>query len=458
MRSVQIKYVVSASIAVLILASLPAVGLTTASADDNQGMMIDFGYWNTVWIDMSFSDDMDGYSALETACHIKGYDIIYLDDGSVYSIDGQTNLTGISWALYSIRGSEWMLEADPSEVKATGHSLLCWARSSGEEAVMPGTDSTGYSYYNYAVKGVSLQSGEKLRVVSLAPSVTETLCSVSGIDYIIGTDLYSNYPEKISELKENGHISVVGGYTDPNYEWIIKICPDVVFCDGGTGEHVSIADKLRKSGINCVVLYDCKDIETLYSNIWITASSIGFSENANSVIYGLRKTMDVVSGISGDIGKRVFVSLSADPSPWTSGSDTFMTDVLSSVGGYNVFSSQSSSWFMVSKEQIYAKQPDVIIIISSSPFADLEGYQSIIDGIDPVWKETPAFRNGEVYVFSESAGDILSRPGPRLSEAAEILAKILNQEAFASFDPLDTVPKYLGDDYQEYLSYQAALL
>lgn len=455
MNSVRTKYLISAAIAILVIASIPLIGVTSVDADDNQGMMIDFGYWDVVWVDMTFTEDMDGYSALEAACHIKDYDIVYLDDGSVYSINGQINLVGMQWGLYYISGSDWKPVEDPSQLKASDHMLLCWARAADADSVMPGTDSTGHSYYNYALEGVSTKTGEKLKVVSLAPSVTETLCSVSGIDYIIGTDLYSNYPEEISELKDNGTISVIGGYTDPNYEWIIKIAPDVVFCDGGTGEHVSIADKLRKSGISCVVLYDCVDIDTLYKNIWIAASAIGFSENANSEINDIRETINVVSGIGGNTGKRIFVALSADPSPWTAGSDTFMTDIVSTDGGYNVFSSQSSSWFMVSKEQIYAKQPDIIIIISSGSVTTEKEYQSLLNSIDPVWKETPAYRNGEVYVFSESAADILSRPGPRLSEAAELLAKIFNPDAFTQLDPMDTVPKYFGDDYQDYLKYQA---
>ena len=53
-----------------------------------------------------------------------------------------------------------------------------------------------------------------------------------------------------------------------------EIGPYVVICDGGTGEHVSIANKLRKSGVDCVVLYDATDVEKLYDNIWITASAL----------------------------------------------------------------------------------------------------------------------------------------------------------------------------------------
>ncbi len=454
MNSMNIKLTASAVIVILILTAVPMIGLTVASADNTQGLMIDFGYWDVVWTEMTFTEDMDGYDVLETACHINGYDCTILDDGTVYSINGQVNLVGIQWGLYALSNGNWA-SADPSLLKASDHTILCWSRSTGADTVMPGADATGYTYYDYAEDGESTATKSTLKVVSLAPSITETLCSVKGIDYIVGTDLYSNYPEEVVEGQENGTISIIGGYTDPNYEWIIALNPDIVFCDGGTGEHVTIADKLRKSGINCVVLYDGTDIATLYNNIWITASALGLSENANAEISNLRSTIDVVSGIAGITGLRVFSALSADPSPWTCGSDTFMSDVISTAGGVNIFDSQSSSWFMVSKEQIYAKQPNVIIIISSTEVTTDEEYQAVLDSLDPVWKATPAYLDGEVYIFSGAAGDILSRPGPRLSEAVELISKILNPEAFQLLDALDAIPKYFGDDYQQYLTYQS---
>ena len=183
-----------------------------------------------------------------------------------------------------MNGGEWTACDDPANVKLGKKDIVSWARAADASEVMPGTDQSGFSYYSYADNGYSLRTGEKLRVVSLAPSVTETICAVGGLDFIVGTDLYSNYPATVTQAKSEGKIKNVGGYSDPNYEWIVKLAPDVVFCEGGTGEHVAMADKLRKSGIDCVVTYDVIDVETLYDNIWMVASAMGLSGNANSVI------------------------------------------------------------------------------------------------------------------------------------------------------------------------------
>lgn len=235
----------------------------------------------------------------------------------------------------------------------------------------------------------------------------------------------------------------------------MKLGPDLVFCDGSVGQHTAVADKLRKAGIDCVILYDATDVEAMYDNIWIAASAIGLTENANGVIHAIRSTLDTVSGIAGDTNRRVMAALSADPSPWTSGSNTFMSDIIANAGGRNIFESQSSGWFMVSKEQIYAKQPQIIIVISSIPVTTESEYREVLDSLDPLWKATPAYVNGDVYVLSGEAGDILQRPGPRLAEAAELVCKMLNPDAFTDYDPLDAIPRYIGDDYREYLKYQS---
>lgn len=455
MNAVRVKLVTSAIVAIIVIVAVPVLGFTTASTDTKQGVIIDFGYWNVVWTEVTFTNKMNGYDALKEACSIHGYGCVILDDGTVYSINDQVNLIGIKWAMYVLSNGAWV-KADPASVTASDHSVLCWARATGPDTVIPGVDATGYTYYNYA-SGAGTIGGRALKIVTLAPSVTEIVASVGGKDLIIGTDLYSDYPQEIVDRKAEGSITVIGGFTDPNYEWILKLAPDIVICDGGTGTHIAIADKLRKSGINCVVLYDAKDFGALYDNIWIVGCSLGMSENANVEIHDLRSSLDVVSGIAGITNKRVFVALSPDPSPWTAGSDTFISDVIATAGGVGAFDSQSSSWFMVSKEQIYAKQPAVIVILSSVKVSTAEQYQTLLGSLDPVWKATPAFQNGQVYVFSGQANDILSRPGPRLVEATELMAKILSPDKFQLMDPMDVIPKFFDNTYRDYLKYAGGL-
>lgn len=454
MDQIRTKLVISAVLIAAVVAIVPFVGTTEAEGDSVEGMMIDFGYWEVDWIEMTFLDGMDGYDALRAACDIRGYDLVFRDDGTLYSVNGQSDLGNVSWGMYVLDDEGGWVSADPLTTQAVDHRLLCFARAGGADTVMPGTDATGFGYYSYADDGASVSTGEPLRIVTLAPSVTETLCAVGGEDLIIGTDLYSDYPQSIVDGREDGSIAVTGGYTDPNYEYIVRLDPDIVFCDGGAGEHLSMADKLRKSGIDCVVLYNCTAVDTLYRNMWIAAAAIGMSENARSEINSIRGTIDEVSGLAGMTNQRIFSALSADPSPWTTGSLTYLSDIVALCGGKNIFDGQSSGWFMVSKEQIYKKQPQVVIIMRTEEVSTQEEYRAILDSLDPLWKQTPAYEDGRVFVFSGAASDILQRPGPRLAEAAELICKCLNPEAFLKVDPMDTVPPYFGDDYSMYLTHQ----
>ncbi len=453
LNHIQTKLIISVAIFIVIIVALPITGLTKAEVDDSHGMMIDFGYWDVTWTEMTFQEDMDGYSALETVCGMLGYMVQYNDDGTVLAINGKMALKDMPWKMYHLVDNKWVEVEDPKTFKVSDEKVLCWARATSAETVTTPTDATEHLYFGYASEGKSKKTGNLLKVVSLAPSITETICELGCIDNIVGTDVYSDYPNDIVKRKQQGLIVDTGGYMDPSYELIVKTNPDLVFCDGSVGQQITIADKLRKSGIQCCVLYDSTDIGALYTNFWITSCSLGFPSHATDLIQKSKRIIDDVSGIAGVTNTRTFVALSTDPSPWTAGGDTYISDIVKTDGGKNVFADMSS-WFMVAKEQIYSQQPSAIIIMMTEKITTEEQYQALLDSLDPTWKETPAFTDGRIYVFTGEANDVLSRPGPRLSEAAELIAKVLNPMAFHDEDLSDVLPKYVHDDYRDYLRYQ----
>lgn len=326
--------------------------------------------------------------------------------------------------------------------------------------MMPAVDATGFTYYSYADGGMN-RFGEPLKVATLAPSVTETVCAVGGYQYIVGTDRYSDYPDKLLRARNEGVIKEVGGYTDPNFELIVSERPDVVFLDGGTGEHVTMADKLRKAGVNCVVLYEAVDTNSLLKNLWICASALGSPEKGNSYIKDVKEAINNICRVPDLTGRTVFVSLGVSETPYTAGSGTYVTSMIESLGAVNVFS-DSESWFMVDKEAVYDRQPDIIIIIyDAEEIKTQRQYRSLLNNLNDVWKRTPAFMNGDVYVFSGDAASLLSRPGARLPEGLELMAKILDPNAFAAADPTDTIGvKYYNNSYNDgdngYLTYVKA--
>lgn len=334
-----------ATIAAILIIS-PLFGLTVGDVDEKQGVMLDFGYYDVEWIEVTFTDGMTGYDALDAACSIRGYKVDRDSYGEIYAVDGRSNLIGIAWSMYVLTGTgkdtAWTKVESPSDYVVSDDSLVSWARASSSASIMPGTDSTGFTYYSYSDEGHS-SSGRELRIATMAPSVTETVAAVGGLDYIVATDSYSNYPVALRTRQADGEIQPAGGYTDPNYEIIVSIMPDIVFLDGSVGEHVNIADKLRKSGVNCVVLYEVDDVSDLLKNMWLAASAIGFPERGNTQIAAINKSVDNVLNIAETTSQKVFIALSNVESPYTTGSGTYLSSMISSVGASNVFDADGSS-------------------------------------------------------------------------------------------------------------------
>lgn len=460
-----VKLISSAVIAIMVVASIPFIGFTLDAQDEKQGVMIDYAYYNTEWIETEFDDGMTGSGILSKVCSEKGYGIEYNADGTVYSVNNVPQLLNVKWGMYVLRGSgtdtHWSEVENPDSYDISNEKIIAWARTGTGSEMMPAVDSAGFMYYSYATDGKN-RDGSPLKIVTLSPSVTETVIAVGGLDSIIGTDRYSDYPNSLVRKQNSGEIRIVGGYTDPNFELIVAERPDIVFLDGGTGEHVTMADKLRKAGVNCVVLYSAADMDSLLKNLWICASALGNPTVGNSYINDVKEAVNSICRIPEITGKRVFVSLGVSESPYTPGSNTYVTNMLESLGAVNIFADDSEGWFMADKEAVYDEQPDVIIIIyDTAEIKTQRQYRSLISQVNDMWKQTPAFRNGDVFVFSGDAASLLSRPGARLPEALELVAKIIDPDSFAAADPTDRIGvKYYNDSYNDgdngYLTYVKA--
>ncbi|WP_400234162.1 ABC transporter substrate-binding protein [Methanomethylophilus alvi] len=462
MQAATVKLVSAAVIAMLAVTGISVIGFTADSVDARQGVMIDFGYYEVDWIEMEFPEGMTGDQALDAACAERSYPVVKDPDGSVYSVNSKTELEKVEWGMYVLDSSgNWSPVAEPSGYDVSKEKIISWARTGVGSAMMPAVDQTGFTYYSYAKLGKN-PMGEDLKIVTLAPSVTETVCAVGGLDYVVGTDRYSDYPNGLVSRQNNGTISIVGGYTDPNFEKVVAENPDIVFLDGGTGEHVTMADKFRKSGINCVVLYNAVTTDDLLKNLWICASALGFPERGNDYITDVSEAINNICRIADLQDKKVFVALGVSDSPYTAGSGTYVTNMLESLGARNIFANDSNSWFMASKETVYERQPDIIIIIhDAEQITSQREYRTLLSHFNDLWKRTPAYANGEVYVFSGDAASLLSRAGARLPESLELLAKIMDPESFINEDPTDVVGvKYYNDSYNDpdngYLRYVKA--
>lgn len=276
------------------------------------------------------------------------------------------------------------------------------------------------------------------KVVSLAPSITEKLFALGLDEVVIGVDSFSNYPQRVLELVNAGKITVVGGPWTPDAERIIALKPDVVLMCRGVRPQETLYPKLEEVGIRTVFLL-CDNARNLYdvlSDFHTIGTIFGVEEKAKMISIDIEKKVSeiLLKLKEANISKRRMLILIGPPSwgIYSAGGDTFIGWLVDTVGGINI-AGIYSGWPRLDYEFILRSDPEVIVITAH--------------GIDPreVYREllgTPIIRTSawlerKVYLFTGEANDVLSRPGPRIVVALEILAHILHPEVFGELQRAD---------------------
>lgn len=418
-----------------------------AHSDVSTTMTIDFGSYNIVSGELQ--EGTNASAGLYNLCQECGFEITYGEEGEVSSIDGKPSAGDTrTWRLYFINDSKkWEIyDGDPSTLVMQAGSVISWGLFHDGEYPTPAVDATGYSYYNLGVA---------TRIVCLAPSVTETVCALGCEDLIVGTDMYSNYPKSVEMKRKAGIIAETGSYTTPSFETIVDLKPDLVIGISSQYTHGVVVQKLRGVGIHAILVNDGVSLQDVYDNTYITGVAMGISDDAIKLTQKLKEqveqTNSYVSSISEKTG--VMVALSPDKAPWIAGDNTYIADIYTKAGAFNSFGGSVDGWRQINPESIVEKDPQVIIIISPYQYSK-EAYDYVIANLSEEWKATTAYKNGDIYLFSDSAADILQRPATRLAQMTEILGRLLHPEAFTE---LIEVPKYIGDDYVDYITYSKEL-
>lgn len=439
------RFKVLLSVAILIAGLLlTVVALSTTSTETSSGVVLDFGEGDTLYSNIGSDDGLDPMSALEKACYTAGLEL-EVTGGTVTKIGSVSNSSTHHWSFFVVeKGDKKWISTEPSDsISIDDYTITCWGYCDDGSVPSPAVDVTGYPIYGYSTPK---------RVISIAPSCTETVCAAGGTDLIVATDIYSNYPEVIRDGRASGDIASVGGFTNPSYESVLKNDPDLVVCIGSQNSHLQMAEKLRSHGVNVLVMSGGDDIGTVMDNLFMAGVVLGTQSETNKGISMLESQISQVEGLVEDSystwDKKVMVSLSAIKSPWVSGSDTFIDDVMQGIKAVNIYSSESG-WVQINSETILKYDPEYIIIVSSDYSATQNDYDSMMASLSSEWRGTTAYKSGNIFLVTGDACDMMSRPGPRVSQITELLARIIQGDAF---DDGIEVPKFIGNEYEDYLT------
>ena len=260
--------------------------------------------------------------------------------------------------------------------------------------------------------------GAAQRVISLAPSNTEILFAVSAEKQVVGRDDVSDYPEAAKKVA-----SIGSAFDKLNTELIVSMKPDLVLAaEVNTPEQVKTLENL---GLTVYYLKNPTTLEEMYTNLEIVAQLTGHESEAAKLIDSLKARVAVVDEKIMPLNSRISVFYEidgTDPSkPFTAGKGTFINLLIERAGGSNI-ASDIDGYPQLSLEQVVAKDPS-FIILGDAKFGTTS--ESIAQR--PGWANLSAVKNGQVLPFND---DLLSRPGPRLVDGLESLAKLLRPELF----------------------------
>lgn len=425
---------------------------SSATLYQSEGIVVDFGDYKTCWTDVNYSEESENpvemlnIAALEHGMTVR-FDNGVLVEISAFDVDFNpviyTNGDDGYWGLWTMdRTSNEYVISDTYDVNASDYKIVTWAYVKDDGKPTVAIDYTGTSIYGYE---------KPTRIVTLSPVSTEIVGSMRAASAIVGTDMYSDYPKSVSEGIADKSIKMVGTYTDPSYEAIMSLNPDMVICDGSQYSHVKMANSLRNSNVNCVVISPGFSIEGILDNIYIVGAAMNYEQRAEIVDNEISNAVKIISDkvypeevVESD--GSVLVTLGSDPSPYVAGTNTYVDDIIVNLGGYNVASSLEN-WPQAISEFISEWNPSTIIVLDDGRYGVNE-YDLFLDTLSKEWKSTDAFKNGRVYLLTEDMGNMAMRAGPRIGQVTEIFAHILDPDAFSG-TPL---PNAIGNGFEEYLT------
>lgn len=256
------------------------------------------------------------------------------------------------------------------------------------------------------------------RIVSMAPNITEILFALNLGKRVVGVTRYCDFP---GESKEK---EIIGGLVDPNLEKIQDLVPDLII--GFRGNPIRTIERLHSLGLPVFVLETGTSLKSVFSII----TKVGIITHQNKEAAALIRSMEerycsiqaVLQGVQQE--PKVFFSLHG-MTLWTFGQGSFLDDLSRQARGVNIAGKIPRKWLLFNREQLFHENPEVIVILSKSPEEFVRAKQWFEN--DAVLKNLEAVQKNRIYFLDE---DLATRPGPRIIEALDRLARILHPLLF----------------------------
>ncbi len=255
------------------------------------------------------------------------------------------------------------------------------------------------------------------RIVSLSPGTTETLFAIGAGGAVVAVDRFSDYPEAARALPKVE-------YTRPNVESLVALKPDLVL---GSGRQKDMVAAMQSAGLPFVLLEEPGSVAGVLERIRLLGRATGHGEAAEQLARQLeariRAVTERLAGVTQ--GPRVFHELSFTAGTYTATSRSFVGDLYALLKARNIADGAVGAYPQISQEVIIQADPEVIVLADGREGVTVEQVRT-----RPGWSGISAVKNRRVYLLSDVQADLVSRPGPRVVDGLELLAKLLYPDRF----------------------------
>jgi iron complex transport system substrate-binding protein len=246
------------------------------------------------------------------------------------------------------------------------------------------------------------------RVVSMLPSLTEVVCDLGKCGVLVGVDRWSNWPASVKALPH------LGGLDDPQVERIVALKPDLVLMSSAS----RLAPRLRALGVNVAEL-DTTDLPGVQRVMQGVADLLGVPQQGRLRWQHLQQRIAQAASTVPVAKPRMRVYVEVSRIPHAAGEASYVGQLLQRLGAGNVVPAALGAFPQLNPEFVVRADPDLIIVAK----ADVPHVQS-----RPGWAQMRAVREQRWCALGPAHMDVLARPGPRLADAADVLAECLRRK------------------------------
>ena len=262
-------------------------------------------------------------------------------------------------------------------------------------------------------------------IISTAPSNTEVLVALGLADKLVAVDKYSADVEGISE-----DIPKID-FRNPDAEAIIALNPDIVIASG----HNKAGDEdpfalIKEAGIPVAYIPSSYSIDGIYGDIEFIASLTGTEKEGTELVNSMKKEVEAIKAIGDTITdkKNVYFEIGSGSGLYTFGNETFLNELIETVGATNIFANENS-WITVTPEAVIDANPDVIL--ANTPGTNEAGKTAVEDIMSREgWDTINAVKDGDVYQLDKNSS---SRPSQNVIKALKEIAKAIYPNEYKDF-------------------------